>query len=57
MRQIMTGALSVVFFIGLAGASTAGMMDTLKGKAEETHKASTEPHQGGHNGCGEGNRD
>ena len=46
MRQVLSGVLSVLFVIGLAGASTAGMMDTLKGKAEEAKEASTEGHKG-----------
>lgn len=46
MRQVLSGVLSVLFVIGLAGMSTAGMMDTLKGKAEEAKEASTEAHHG-----------
>jgi len=36
----------VLFVIGLAGVSTAGMKDALKGKAEEAKGASTEAHKG-----------
>jgi hypothetical protein len=40
------GVLSVLFVIGLAGVSTAGMKDALNGKAEEAKGASTEAHKG-----------
>lgn len=46
MRQVLSGILSVLVVIGLAGMSTAGMMDTLKGKAEAAGEASADPHQG-----------
>ena len=46
MRQVLAGILSVLFVVGLTGMSSAGMMDTLKGKADEASKASTDPHQG-----------
>ena len=46
MRQVLSGVLSVMFVIGLAGVATAGMMDTMKGKADEASKAATDPHQG-----------
>lgn len=38
MRRSIAGLLTVLCVFGLAGVSTAGMMDTLKGKAEETKK-------------------
>jgi hypothetical protein len=38
MRRPLAGLLAVLFVFGLAGVSTAGMMDTLKGQAEETKK-------------------
>ena len=46
MRQVMTGILSVLFVVSLAGAGTAGMMDTMKGKADEAKVAATEAHKG-----------
>lgn len=42
MRQLAFGILCVLFVIGVAGASAAGMMDTLKGKAEEAKETTTE---------------
>lgn len=35
MKRSIAGLLAVLFAFGLAGVSTAGMMDSLKGKAEE----------------------
>ena len=46
MRQVLSGVLSVLFVIGLAGVSTAGMMDTMKGQAQEASEASTDAHKG-----------
>jgi hypothetical protein len=43
MRQVLSGVLSVLFVIELAGVSMAGMMDTMKGQAQE---ASTDAHKG-----------
>lgn len=46
MKQVLSAALSVLFVMSLAGVSSAGMMDTLKGKADETTKTSTDAHEG-----------
>ena len=46
MRQVLSGALSLVFVIGLSGMSTAGMMDAMKGQAQEASEASTDAHKG-----------
>lgn len=46
MKQVLSVVLSVFFVVGLAGMSSAGMMDTLKGKADETSKTSTGTHKG-----------
>lgn len=46
MKQVLSAVLSVLFVVGLVGVSTAGMMDTLKGKAEEAKEASSEAHEG-----------
>ncbi len=35
MKRFVTGLMAVVFLIVFAGMSSAGMMDALKGKAEE----------------------
>ncbi|MDH3504251.1 MAG: hypothetical protein OEM58_06950 [Nitrospirota bacterium] len=42
MKQVLSAVLSVLFVVGLVGVSSAGMMDTLKGKAEEAKEASSE---------------
>lgn len=42
MKQVLSAVLSVLFVVGLVGVSTAGMMDTMKGKAEEAKEASSE---------------
>ncbi|HBP90171.1 MAG: hypothetical protein KC592_04850 [Nitrospira sp.] len=42
MKQVLSAVLAVVFVVGLVGMSTAGMMDTLKGKAEEAKEASSQ---------------
>ncbi len=46
MKQVLSAVLSVLFVVGVVGVSTAGMMDTLKGKADETTKTSTDAHKG-----------
>ncbi|WP_342349768.1 hypothetical protein [uncultured Nitrospira sp.] len=46
MKQVLSVVLSVFFVVGLAGVSSAGMMDSLKGKADETTKTSTDAHKG-----------
>lgn len=45
MKQVLSAALSVMFVVSLAGVSSAGMMDTLKGKAEEA-KETSDVHKG-----------
>lgn len=46
MKKVLSAVFSVLFVVGLAGVSSAGMMDTLKGKADETTKTSTDAHKG-----------
>jgi hypothetical protein len=46
MRQVTSGVLSVLFVIGLAGVSMAGMMDELTGKADEAKESAAEAHKG-----------
>ena len=46
MKQVLSAALSVLVVVGVVGVSTAGMMDSLKGKAEETQEISSEAHKG-----------
>lgn len=45
MKQVLSAVLSVLFVVGVVGVSSAGMMDTLKGKADETTKTSTDAHK------------
>ena len=40
MKQVLFAVLSVLFVVGLVGVSSAGMMDTMKGKAEEAQETS-----------------
>lgn len=42
MRRLSAGFLAVVCVCGLVGVSTAGMMDALKGKAEEAKQEAQE---------------
>ena len=46
MKQVLSAVLSVLCVVGVVGVSTAGMMDTVKGKAEETNEVSRDAHQG-----------
>lgn len=46
MKKVLSSVLFVLCVVGLAGVSFAGMMDTLKGKADETTKTSTDAHKG-----------
>lgn len=46
MKKVLSAVLSVLFVVGVAGVSFAGMMDTLKGKADETTQTSTDAHKG-----------
>jgi hypothetical protein len=46
MKQVLSAVLSVLFVVGVVGVSTAGMMDTLKGQAEEATETSTDTHKG-----------
>ena len=46
MKQVLSAVFSVLFVVGVAGVSTAGMMDDMKGKAEEANEASTKAQKG-----------
>ena len=46
MKQVLSAVLSVLCLVGLAGVSTAGMMDAVKSKADETTKTATDAHKG-----------
>ncbi|MEO8325568.1 MAG: hypothetical protein ABI618_06945 [Nitrospirota bacterium] len=46
MKQLLSAVLFGFFVVGLAGVSSAGMMDSLKGKADETTKTSPDAHEG-----------
>ncbi len=42
MKRFVTGLMAVLFVFGLTGMSSAGMMDDLKGKAEEAKGQASE---------------
>lgn len=47
MKKLMVMVATSLFLTGLVSLSLAGgMMDTVKGKAEEAKGASTDPHKG-----------
>ncbi|HNP61387.1 MAG TPA: hypothetical protein PKM72_11125 [Nitrospirales bacterium] len=46
MKQVLSAVLSVLFVVGLAGVSSAGMKDTLKGAAEKPPETSADAHAG-----------
>lgn len=46
MKKVLSSVLSVLCVVGVVGVSTAGMMDTLKGKSDEATEASTDAHKG-----------
>ncbi len=46
MKKVLSAVLSVLFVVGVVGVSTAGMMDTLKGKSDKATETSTDAHKG-----------
>lgn len=46
MKKVLSSVLFVLCVVGLAGVSSAGMMDTLKGKADEATETTTDAHKG-----------
>lgn len=46
MKKVLSTVLSVLCVVGVVGVSTAGVMDSLKGKADEATETSTDAHKG-----------